>query len=61
MTPVKESRKVSHLVQYFEYLKLVDKLEGSVSRPNERRRPILGLATARIPEIDWCKGQLTAL
>jgi hypothetical protein len=32
---VKESRKASLFVQYFEYLKLVDKLQVLVSRPNE--------------------------
>ena len=34
----------SLLVQYFEYLKPVDKSEVLVSRPNEGIRPSLGLA-----------------
>jgi len=48
-------------VQYFEYLKPVDKSEVSVSRPNEGIRPSLGLAMARNPEIDCCNVRLTAL
>jgi len=35
-------------------------MEG-FSCPNEGVRPSLGLAMARNPEIDCCKGQLTAL
>jgi len=49
------------LVQYFEYLKPVDKSEVFVSRPNEGIRHSLGLATARNPEIDCSNSQLTAL
>jgi len=49
------------LVQYFEYLKPVDKSEVLVSRPNEGIRPSHGLAMTRNPEIDWSTGRLTAL
>jgi len=56
-----QSRMASLLVQYFEYLKPVDKSEVLVSRPNEGIRPTLGLAMARNPEIDCCNGRLTAL
>jgi len=56
-----ESRMARLLVQYFEYLKPVDKSEVLVSRPNEGIRPSLGLAMARNPEIDCCNGRLTAL
>jgi len=49
------------LVQYFEYLKPVDKSEVLVSRHNEGIRPSLGLAMARNPKIDCCNGRLTAL
>jgi len=56
-----ESRMARLLVQYFEYLKQVDKSEVLVSRPNEGIRPSLGLAMARNPEIDCCNGRLTAL
>jgi len=41
---VKESRKASLLVQFFEYLKLVDESEVLVGRPNEGIRSSLGLA-----------------
>jgi len=56
-----ESRMARLLVQYFEYLKLVDKSEVLVSHPNEGIWPSLALAMARNPEIDWSKGRLTAL
>jgi len=56
-----ESRMARLLVQYFEYLKPVDKSEVVVSRPNEGIRHSLGLDMARNPEIDCCNGRLTAL
>jgi len=56
-----KSRMARLLVQYFEYLKPVDKSEVVVSRPNEGIRPSLALAVARNPEIDLSKGRLTAL
>jgi len=49
------------LVQYFEYLKPVDKLVVLVSRPNEAIRPSLGHGMARNPEIDCSNCRLTAL
>jgi len=51
----------SLLVQYFEFLKPVDKSEVLVSRPKERIQPSLGLAMARNPEIDCSNGRLAAL
>jgi len=56
-----ESQLARLLVQYFEYLKQVDKSEVLVSRPNEGIQPSLGLAMARNPEIDCSNGRLTAL
>jgi hypothetical protein len=58
----KESRKASLLVQYFEHLKPVDKSEVLVV-PMKEYDLVLGLPwfKARIPEIDWTKGRLTAL
>ena len=61
MMSSKESRKASFLVQYFEYLEPVGESEVVVSRPNEGIRTSLGLGMARISEIDWSKGQLTAV
>jgi len=56
-----ESRMARLLVQYFEYLKPVDKSEVLVSCPNEGIQPRLGLAMARNAEIDCSNGRLTAL
>jgi hypothetical protein len=56
-----ESRMARLLVEYFEYLKPVDKSEVLVSRPNEGIRPSLGLAMTTNPEIDGSKSELTAL
>jgi hypothetical protein len=56
-----ESGMARLLVQYFEYLKPVDKSEVLVSRPNEGIRPSLGLAMARNPGIDCTNGRLRAL
>jgi len=47
-----QSRLASLLVQYFEYLKLVDKSEVLVSRPNEGIRPSLALRGFLIPIIN---------
>jgi len=62
MMSVSESQKVSLLVQYFEHLKPVDELEVLVV-PMKAYDLVLRLPwfKARNPEIDWTKGQLTAL
>jgi len=62
MMSAKESRKASLLVQYFEHLKPVDESEVLVV-PMNAYDLVLGLPwfKARNPEIDWTKGQLTAL
>jgi hypothetical protein len=62
MMSAKESQKASHLVQYFEHLKPVNESEGLVV-PMKTHDLVLGLPwlKARNPEIDWTKGQLTAL
>jgi hypothetical protein len=62
MMSVKESRKASLLVQYFELLKPVGESEITVV-PMSAYDLVLGLARfmARNPEIDWNKGPLTSL
>ena len=58
MMSVKESRKASLVVQYFEHLKLVDESEALVF-PMKAYDLVLGLPwfKARNPEIDWTKGR----